>query len=331
MLKNISPLRSKKGFTLVEIIVAVTMFMIVMTIVGVIFTNFFATKRKTEISRMLYEESRTALERIVKEVRRGTIDYEEYWNRFEILSTTETDISVYGQNYGDYALQFYRDHLNPSDPPTSFSRLDENIGKNTDDDPLGDASSLTICDLSHVPSVPDDSGYQQCELYLINAEGTEKTILKLLPEIGADETTIEFRLAMLKLPGRDSNGDNLVDDWNIYGPTSSNPNPEPSPSDFYDFCQAYDASGKCQAFQFQKIQPDSIKITSLKFFISPREDPRKAFAEFSGDVQIQPHVTIQMEAESSLSHSTGIRGEAPTITLQTTVDARAQNEVKSLR
>ncbi|MBU1090027.1 type II secretion system GspH family protein [Patescibacteria group bacterium] len=310
-------LSSRRGFTLVEAIVALSIFLIVIAMATGIFTDSFASQRKIKLSRTLYEEARIALERIVKEVRRGTIDYEEYWNRFQYQSG-ETDNSFYGENYGDYARQFYRN--SSGDVPAVVTRFDENVGENSGADPLGDAASLAVCGAGFVPAIPGSSGYEQCELYIITAEGTEKTVIKLMPEIVDGET--EYRLTMFKLPGRDSDADGQIDEWKIRNGA------DPSSSKFYDFCSAYDAGGVCTTRQFQKIQPDSIKITSLKFYISPREDPRKAFAEFTDDVQQQPHVTIELTAEPSVARVRGIRGDAPTVTIQTTVGARAQNEVK---
>ncbi|MCF7846091.1 MAG: type II secretion system GspH family protein [Candidatus Peribacteraceae bacterium] len=319
--KILNPVRATRGFTLVEAIVALSIFLIIITMVTGLFTDAFASKRKTEVSKMVYEEARIALERIVKEVRKGTIDYEEYWNRFQ-FQPAETAISVYGLNYGDYARQFFRDSV--GDIPATVTRYHENVGINTGSNPLGDASSLAVCDPAVIPAVPDSSGYEQCELYLISADGTEKTILKLIPEVVGDDT--EYRLEMLKLPGYDSDADGQIDSWNIDDSTDT------SLSKFFDFCSAYDEiTHACTTRQFQKIQPDSIKITSLKFYVSPREDPRKAFAEFTDDVQQQPHVTVELTAEPSALRSRGVRGEIPSITLQTTIGGRAQNEVKSLR
>ncbi|MFH0776637.1 MAG: prepilin-type N-terminal cleavage/methylation domain-containing protein [Patescibacteria group bacterium] len=313
--------RKSKGFTLVEALVALSVFMIIIAMSTGLFTNSFASQRKAEISKMVFEEARIALERIAKEVQRGTIDYEEYWNRFQFQAGSVSSLA-YGQHYGDYARQFYR---NASDDiPATVTRYDENVGVNAGPDPLGDASSLTVCSPPAVLTYPGSSGYDQCELYLITAEGDEKTIFKLLPE--TVDSVREYRLAMLKLPGRDSDVDGQIDSWEIRNGV------DPSPSRFFDFCSEYDDNTHiCKNPIFQKIQPDSIKITSLKFYISPREDPRKAFAEFTDDVQQQPHVTIVLTAEPSVSRASGIRGEQPSITIQTTVGARAQNEVKSLR
>ncbi len=308
MKKTITKFRCKKGFTLVEAIVAISILIVVIAMTTKLFTDSFASKRKTEISRMIYEEARVTLERIVKEVRKGTIDYEEYfsWNNCDAvlceLDPDPTDDNDYGKNYGHYAKQFYREADGTTVPAelADVNRFKENVGKNTGSDPLG--------------------SHKQDELYLITAEGSEKTIIKLKDDGGED------RLVMLKLPGRDSDADGQVDEWKIYNAGSTNP----SPSQFYDYCSTY-LSNVCTTRQFQKIQPDSIQITGLKFFIAPLEDPRKAFAEFTTDVQQQPHVTIELTAEPSANRARGIRGDPPVVKLQTTVGARAQNEVKSLR
>lgn len=326
-------IKQTKGFTLVETIIAISIFVVVISVSAAIFTDSFASNRKTDVSRTLYEETRIALERVVKEVRRGTVDYEEYWNRYthNAASTADAD---YGENYGDYALQFFRDADNLGSPPPSIAdktRYDENVGKNEGANPVLNAGALQLCqdlDDTVFPEVPA-TNYEQCELYLITAEGSEKTIIKLVPEVVSGQT--EYRLVMLKLPGSDSDGDHQNDGWDIYNAAAA-VSPSPSPAKYLDYCNTYDGGSKaCTDYQFQKIQPDSIKITGLGFFVAPLEDPRKAFAEFSNDIQIQPHVTVVLTAEPSISRSGGIRGRIPSLTLQTTIGARAHNEVKSLR
>lgn len=306
---SLSHFRNKKGFTLVEALVAISIFTIVIGISISIFTDAIASNRRIEVSRLLYEESRIALERIAKEMHKGTIDYEEYWNRYHI-NASSVDNSVYGKNYGDYALQFFRDAGDPDYPPASIAdkeRSDENVGINpaSNGTAIGEADSVAVCDPALVPLVPDNSGYQQCELYLISADGSEKTIIKVISEAVTGGSN-EYRLEMLKLAGSDTNADAVIDTW--------------TPEE--DFA----------GYTFQKIQPDSIKITGLKFFIAPLEDPRKAFAEFNDAIQIQPQATILLTAQPSQLYSRGLKGAIPpTITIQTTITARAQGEVKSIQ
>ena len=273
------PVRSKKGFTLIETLVAISIFAILIGVSLSLFANTSISSRRTEVSRNLYEETRITLERIVKEVRRGTIDYEEYWNWSNEGAADEED---YGKNYGEYAAQFF--DVDPK-AKSNVTRYSENLG-------VG-------------PEALSD--YEQAELYLIDANGTEKTIIKKISEnviLGSD-TYPEERLVMLKLNGIDSTGDAIMDSW--------------IPLEDY------------QDYTFQKIQPDTINITDLSFYISPLKDPHKAFAEFADEVQVQPHVTIVITAEPSITEARGIQGDTPSLTLQTTVSARAFNEIKSLR
>ncbi len=334
MKKLFSPARSTQGFTLVEALVAIAVFVIVMGVSTSIFTDAFALDHKTKASRLLYEESRVALDRIVKEVRRGTIDYEEYWSWHRATSSNSSVVPAtdndYGKNYGYYALQFFRDASFPTSAPTSpttKTRQDENVGTNVSGSTflngapaLGDATKSSYgsdqCGTGKVPLVPKNNGYEQCELYLITADGAEKTILKLVPEVVGTET--QYRLAMIRLAGQDSDLDGQIDTWIL--------------EENYK-----DTLGKAV---FQKIQPDSIKITGLKFIIAPLEDPRKAFANFDNAVQVHPHVTIVLTARPSKAKFNtakniwelpGAKGKSPEITLQTTVSARAQNEVISLK
>ncbi len=317
-----------------ETLVAISVFVVVIGISMSLFTDAFAVDRKTKVARLLYEESRVALDRVVKEVRRGTVDYEEYWSWYRATggdgSTIPTTAADYGKNYGYYALQFFRDvdfPISAPTNPTAKTRYDENVGTNVGGSSflngvpaLDDATSVNYgtdnCGADKVPLQPDSNGYEQCELYLITADGTEKTILKLIPDTDTIDGETEYRLAMLRLAGRDTDSDSQIDTWDLFG-------------DYQD---------SLGAPVFQKIQPDSIQITSLKFIVAPLEDPRKAFADFDDAVQIHPYVTVVLTARpSSARLLDGIwvlpstKGAAPEITLQTTVSTRAQNEVVSLK
>lgn len=69
-----SKFRNSKGFTLVETLVSISIFLTVMGISIGVFTDTIASNRRIEVSRLLYEESRIAVERIAKEMRKGTLD-----------------------------------------------------------------------------------------------------------------------------------------------------------------------------------------------------------------------------------------------------------------
>lgn len=292
-----------QGFTLLETLVAITIFLFLTLIIFSIFSNSLASKRRTEVERLLFEETRILMERIVNEMRNNTIDYEEYWSRFE-YNASQTGNEFYGQNYGTYALQFLRDQN--GDVPESLDehhRTDANVGLNASSKALRNATNLAVCQNGQVPTLPaEDSGFAQCELYLISADGLTKTILKVFPKTDLDS---EYTLKMLKLTGEDSDGDLIPDIWE-------------GTADFSDFT-------------FQNIQPEELKIVNLQFFVSPLEDPRKAFADFQSNIKIQPHVIVQLTVEPNQKIAAGIRGNPPQITLQTTISTRINQKIPSLK
>lgn len=320
--KVLHHLRSTKGFTLIEALVAGSIFVIIMGMVGGVLFNAFSTDRKATISKNLYEETRIALERVAKEVRKGTIDYEEYWSWYRQPSgpTSDTD---YGKNYGQYGLQFYRQADFPLQTPSSpgtRSRSDDNVGLSAGSTAIGDATDTAYgrCDPTLVPAVPTVTNIEQCELYLISAEGREKTVFRLAKD--SSVTPAEYRLTMLKLNGYDCGAAHDC----VTRDTSD-------PTDGDGQIDTFVAEGDFAGYVFRPIQPDTINIKRLSFFVSPLDDPRKAFANFDNAVQVQPHVTIVITAAPSKKQQGGLRGEIPEITLQTTITARAQNEVKSLK
>lgn len=75
-------IRNKNGFTLVELMLAMTVFAIIMTSVLLSVQNLSIARIKTENRVKLLEELYYFSEQLVNNVKDGgTIDYEEYWNR----------------------------------------------------------------------------------------------------------------------------------------------------------------------------------------------------------------------------------------------------------
>lgn len=305
MLKMLSKFRGDtRGFTLAETVVAMGIFVIAMGLIAGFALQAFSIDRKVQVSRETYEESRIMLNRIAKEIREGTVDYEEYWNMHR-MSPGAAD-TAYGRNYGEYAAKFFQG----APARSGVSRNSLNTGSNQDGRvPLGDANSGSYgrCQTgTDVPVAPDATGYQQCELYLISADGQRKTIFRVQPRAGI--APVEYELAMLRLDGDDTDGDGTPDAWTPQA----------------DF-------GTAAAPKFVSIHPSSLAIKRLTFVVSPLEDPRKAYATFTDQVQIHPQITVLLSVEPSNRASRGVRGTKPVrIDLQTTISARAQSEVKSL-
>lgn len=79
-MKNLQ--RNKSGFTLIEIVLAMTVFAMIMTSVLLSVESLAITRVKTENRVKLLEELYFFSEQLVTNIKDGgTVDYEEYWNR----------------------------------------------------------------------------------------------------------------------------------------------------------------------------------------------------------------------------------------------------------
>lgn len=74
--------QNKSGFTLIELMLSMTVFAIIMTSVLLAVENMSIARIKTENRIKLLEELYFFSEQLVGNIKEGgTIDYEEYWNR----------------------------------------------------------------------------------------------------------------------------------------------------------------------------------------------------------------------------------------------------------
>lgn len=348
--------KNAPGFTLVEIIIASSIFTIVSLIGVTVFINVTRIQRKIALENTIYEDGRFMMERIAREIRANTVDYEEYYNKL-------VEGGKFGEMYTCYASRFYNPGTGGtgtgnlgaycSDPalgdPESNpgcvidkTTLDVNTGKNpysgnifaADKNPE-DANAF--CD-QHFGGATDCGGdfdlHNQSQLYLINSKGTKKTFItrKRVNDTPVDE----YSLAMLQIEGIDTNTDSIVDQWTDL---------TVSPKEFN--CAAnYDCPGSTLSdlestlngitsatryVGFVPISPMRTTIKDLRFYVSPLEDPRKAFAETStaDAIQQQPHITVVMVLQPAASELGNFASDPPTITLQNTISSRVYNEVKS--
>lgn len=343
------------GFTLVEVIIASSIFTIVSLIGVTVFINVTRIQRKIALENAIYEDGRFMMERISREIRANTVDYEEYYNKL-------VEGKHYGEEYTCYASRFYNpgagdiENLGAtcSDQPAPFggglaqdypgciinkTTLDVNTGKNpysgnifaADKDP---EDSNAFCDQhfgSGTNCGTDATLHNQSELYLINAKGTKKTILAR-KQVNASPD--ERSLAMVQIEGDDLTNDSIVDEWVNLGMAknfhcSANYDCPISLTDLESSLVGTTAATRYVGFV--PISPMRTVVKDLRFYVSPLEDPRKAFAETSttDTIQQQPHITIVMVLQPAASEMGSFGGEVPTITLQNTVSSRVYNEVKS--
>ncbi len=351
---------SRFGFTLVEIILASSIFAVVGLIAITVFVNVIRIQQRVNLENAIYEDARFMMERIAREIRRNTVDYEEYYNKL-------VENQPYGHNFGCYASRFYHPGsagfgvgtgdfgalCNDGTPATpncviDKTTLDINTGTNPFEGnifhvPFDPNQADAFCDQQFggsVSSCGNLSESLQPELYLIDSRGTEKTIFALK---NITSNPSDFVLAMLRLDGEDNDKDGIRESWTRSTCVNRTYCCAPGFSCPANPLDAFTASGNIgplevsQTYQngtltyvgFVPISPSRTSIKSLRFLIAPLEDPRKAFGEDSGNIQQQPHVTVVMTVEPASSALKNYQGARPSITLQTTITSRVFNEVKS--
>lgn len=225
---------NKRGFTLVEILIAVSIFTLAAVIASNILVNVVKLEKKSSIQNAIYEDARILLQELSKEIQSSGIDYEEYYSINVLQSNKPADGSktYYGINYGVYGSRFY-------DPGRSKNKV---IVKNPDD--LGvectvpkAAPNNDECEVIFSPSSDFSTGQSpyeaaainanafcdakgiNCdnkvlvnkinagsELYLIDSTGTKKTILGLKKISGNN-----FGIGLVRLYGRDMDQNGIVD------------------------------------------------------------------------------------------------------------------------
>jgi len=161
--------KTTKGFTVVELLIATIILSIILVLAANVYTNFFSTLRNLKAANAVYEEARFTMERIVKEVRGGTIDYEEYYNqRVNFFGATEND--TFGQNYCQYSRQFF----SPGPDGVFDTFDDQSTGVNTSCvDTFDDQGTGINTDCVYAIDQPI-----QDNLYIISASGNRRTYLK---------------------------------------------------------------------------------------------------------------------------------------------------------
>ena len=322
--------KTKKGFTIVELLVATAIFAIFLTSIITFMVDLYRNSRRIELEEQLFQDMRAMMRQITVMVESNAIDYEEYFR-------VATGDKVFGNgdgvkySYGDYAKQFYNfgsdgapgafcnDGLTPANPSCIVDKttLDKNIGKK-DGNAFCGAGTVIAC-----------SGelHEQEQLYLINGRGTRKTFIALEPvvrNIDGSEIT-EHVLSTFWMNGEDTDGDDIIDNW-VNGVEFNSISPEKLLADL-----STKKSEQEMYDEFVPISPLRSNIVSLKFYISPLEDPYKAFAETdpATGTLVQPHVTVILTMEPSAAETKNYFGEIPRKTLQTTIYSDIQHEVRS--
>lgn len=93
-------------FTLIELMVAITIFSIIMLSVFVIYKNIIDANKKLELTRTLQENSRNIIENLATEIREKWVDYDYYKAYTEDLDNTWSGNKVLSiKNSWEYCMQ----------------------------------------------------------------------------------------------------------------------------------------------------------------------------------------------------------------------------------
>lgn len=105
-MKKVSP---TKGFTLVEVLVAIGLFTVVSTIAASVLVDVVQLQKKSSIQNEIYEDARILMQQLTNEIQSGTVDYEEYYSNY-VIQKKKKVVPVdryYGINYGVYSSRFF--------------------------------------------------------------------------------------------------------------------------------------------------------------------------------------------------------------------------------
>lgn len=356
-------MKNIKGTSLVEVLIAISLFAFVAVASSDILIDFAKFERKSSISDAVYYESQIMLHKLTKEIQTGTIDYEEYYNYCVIQGAGDV---FFGINHGVYGSRFYDPGKsldggathNPEDLglECSFWRdgecevvytlsTDLNTGQNPFYGVAGDSTAFY------------DNGVGNCgntgeidHLFLIDNTGTQKTIIARKKIDDPDG----WAVGLVRMRGLDIDQNGIVDtftcldEYDCYG-GANNPelsdqialpyedligkttfevvtddvNPISVPRES-NLDDVFDKSGVAQFFP---ISPLTANIEDLRFIIHPLEDPYKAFAE-SG-AKIRPSVTIILTMGLSEEAEEAYPGDFEPITVRTTVSTGVLGRIET--
>jgi prepilin-type N-terminal cleavage/methylation domain-containing protein len=354
--------KAKKGFTLIEVLIAAGIFAVIASISTSILVTTINAEKKTDIRNAIYDDARVVMEQLSNYVQNNAIDYEEYYsvNVTQEQPRLGASEKLYGLYYGVYGSRFFDPGL----------KLNEDQGVNPQDlgvvcsDPVGEEyeDCSIFYDLSidfntgqnphrQIPSKDPDRANAFCDeylsvpcgavkpsqpdLYLINADGTEKIII-VRQSVNANDSAV----GLIKLEGVDSDQNGTIDLFKCEKGYD-----EYCETDLYDNyynTTIVDFPGiegkedldislpKVEGTSFVPITPFRTNVKDLQFIITPSEDPYKGYDEIKN--QKHPSVTIILTIEPSETEKEKYPGgwqEGNEVVIQRTINTGVVGDVTS--
>ena len=334
------------------------------------YVTAFRVSARANLENQVLSDARYLMARLADTIGENAIDYEEYYSREVLNSLDVATYGygqhygAYGTNFyhpgrkSDGGVGVFPDDIGvycnsdgdgdgSNDEWTSASGCtidkrteDKNTGKNPYVGRTSEGKEATaFCDEMRAGG---DCGnvdeYVAEELYLISPDGYKKTIFAL--EKINDMPSYALSAAILQ--GFDTDNDNIADQFDCdttqgfdcTGEENDDVVEDADGNTLYrvplpaDLTTTDDADYHAQ--NFIPVTPLRLNITSVKFYVTPKEDPRRAFDEPTTSVQQQPHVTIVMEFKPNPDLVQGAAAqEFKTLRLQETVVSRVREVPKS--
>jgi prepilin-type N-terminal cleavage/methylation domain-containing protein len=342
----------KTGLTLIEVLIAISLFSVVMVISSSILIDIVQLEKKSTLQNAIYEDLRMVLQQLTKEIQNGAIDYEEYYSHYVLQSGQNP--KYYGINYGIYGSRFYDPGnsldgamtLNPDDLGIECSfpqplgnneceviynlSVDLSTGQNPFRGNMNGSNAFCDNNIGHCdPELPID------QLFLIDSSGTNKTI------IAPKQINGGISLGMIKLGGMDIDQNGINDifpclpeyNCNSEGIANILSWPQTLETKLTDDIKLANSSDLSVLFDLKNANSSFVPISPLRtnidaqFIIHPLEDPYKAYAET--EMQSHPSVTIILTVDLNDTIKSDYPGKFEPITIQTTVASGVLNRIES--
>lgn len=357
-------LRDRKGFTLVEILISLTIFSIISLVSINTFISTYRVSQQASVENVLLEDARYIMQRLTTEIRNNTIDYEEYFSRKVVQNDVPVEKVLYGKHHGRYDWQFFDGGTNPGngredgigtlcqdadgdfipypDPDNCVTGAigateDNSTGQFPSNQRVGDPEEEIVQITNSICVTSDvDAGFYDFDATAVGNNNCEKVTLAdsyNQPELYLINENDEIK-TIIKAKAVEYEGE-INDVLSLIrmeaGETVDNITKFSCSAEFP--CEDLDADpdntepppGDSGLYDgFAPISPLRTKITNISFLIAPLEDPRLAFSENFSDVRMQPQVTILLTVEPIDRLKSLFVRKDTQLHLQTTVTSRLQ-------
>ncbi len=240
MLKNLKQILKISGVTLVEVLVATSLFAVASVVAGDILVSDVQLEKKTNLQNNLAAEMRIILQQISSEIQNGTIDYDEYYSDCVLQNGctygAPSSSILYGFYNGVYGSRFYDPGKsldnNPTNNPDDLGAecsfptpqngkecdvlynlsVDLNTGQNPFTGDPNDANAF--CDLKNARGACNQitgGSVKVDQLFILDKTGTKKTIIAKKVIRNVPNGTPDYALGKVVMKGKDYDQNGVMD------------------------------------------------------------------------------------------------------------------------